>query len=396
MRFWKKVFTPVSFLICISFVPINGMADNGNKEEKEKSAYTFTMDRELKRTSVKNQGRTGTCWCFATLSFLESELLRMGKDEVDLSEMFVVRHTYPLKASNYIVLHGGAEFGEGGQGHDVLDQIKKYGIVPEEVYTGMRIDENQHNHGEMATVFKSMLDGVLAKKGGRITPRWMEAFCAVADAYLGKPPESFTYKEKLFTPQTFLKDYLGLDLDCYMELTSYNHCPFYKKCRLEIPDNWTYNSDYYNVPIDDLVRIVDYAIQKGYSVAWDGDVSERDFDTRKTGYAIVPLKDWDDMTSKEREEKITEPVQEKTITQEMRQKTFANFTTTDDHLMHIVGIAHDQKGTKFYFTKNSHGTDRKNEGYVYLSESYLRLKTVAIMIHKDSLPSDIKIKLELK
>lgn len=383
--------------IVILSMPLEVTAKKGKKEEK--FAYQFETITEVKRTPVKDQYWTGTCWCFSTISFLESELLRKGKEEIDLSEMYVVRHTYPRKALNYIQMHGKANHSQGGQSHDVIDQIRRYGIVPESVYPGMNIDEKRPNHGEMSVVLNAILGAVLKVNGKRVTPRWLDAYNAVLDVYLGKPPTTFTYKEKTYTPREFAADYLGLNLDDYIELTSYTHHPFYKQCRLELPDNWTYNDDYYNVPIDDLEKIVDHALESGYSLVWDGDVSERYFSSREKGYAIVPEKDWEDKTmaekKKEEDEGITSPVKEKEITQEMRQKTFNNFTTTDDHLMHIVGIAKDQVGTKFYLTKNSGGTDRKFGGYVYMSRSYFRLKTTAIMINKHSLPEDIKTKLEI-
>lgn len=395
MKSCCKIFVMVLLSIVILSMPVEVIAKKGKKEGK--SAYQFETITEVKRTPVKDQYWTGTCWCFSTISFLESELLRNGKEEIDLSEMYVVRHTYPHKALNYIQMHGKANHSAGGQSHDVIDQLRRYGIVPENVYPGMNIEENRHNHGEMSAVLNAILEAVLKIKGKRVTPRWPEAYNAVLDVYLGKPPTTFTYKEKTYTPQEFAAEYLGLNLDDYIELTSYTHHPFYKKCRIELPDNWTYNDNYYNVPIDDLEKIVDHVLESGYSLVWDGDVSERGFSSREKGYAIVPEKDWEDKTmaekKKEEDEGITAPVKEKEITQEMRQKTFDNFTTTDDHLMHIVGIAKDQVGTKFYLTKNSGGTDRKYGGYVYMSRSYFRLKTTAIMINKYSLPKDIKTKL---
>jgi bleomycin hydrolase len=386
----------VVFILAVFVLPFKGVAQDEEKEKDKKPAYQFTVDVEVKRTPVKDQARTGTCWCFTTVSFLESEALRMGKDEVDLSEMYVVRYTYPHKARNFIRLHGNATFSQGGQCHDVIDQVRRYGIVPEEVYPGMKIGEKKHNHGEMSSMLRAIVDAVLKKRGGKLTPRWMEAFETVLDTYLGKPPEKFTYKGKTYTPGSFTKKVLGLNLDDYVEFTSYSHHPFYKKCMLELPDNWTYSNDYYNVSIDDLEKIADHALKSGYSIAWDGDVSERDFSSRTTGYGVVPLKDWDDKTKEESEKKVTEPVEEKEITQEMRQETFNNYTTTDDHLMHIVGLAHDQKGNKFYYTKNSGGTERKYDGYVYLSKAYFRLKTTAMMVHKNALPKDIRKKLKIK
>ena len=215
------------------------------------------------------------------------------------------------------------------------------------------------------------------------------------DAYLGKPPETFVYAGKEFTPQSFFSDYMNLDLDNYIEITSYTHHPFYQKFRLEIPDNWSHGTDYYNVPVDDLERIVDHSLKNGFSVAWDGDWSEKYFDDRVEGVALVPRIAWEDQTKTEKESDIMEPIEENEINQEYRQKTFDNFTTTDDHLMHIVGLAHDQNGAKYYLTKDSFGTDRIYKGYLYLSKSYFRLKTLFIMINKRALPNDIKRKLNI-
>lgn len=400
MKLKRMLVKLVVILMILTLIPLSGEAKK-KKDKKDKPVYVFKVETEVKRTPVKDQYRTGTCWCFSTVSFLESELLRMGKEEMDLSEMFVVRHTYPHKAMNYIRLHGNANHSQGGQAHDVIDQLRRYGIVPDDVYPGLNIGENRHNHGEMVAVLNGIVEGVLNKKGTRVTPRWLDAYEAVLDVYLGKVPETFTYKDKTYSPKSFLKDHLQLDLDDYIELTSYSHHPYYKQCRLELPDNWTYNDNYYNVPIDDLEAIADHAIKNGYSFVWDGDVSERDFSHRTsrddfgTGYAVVPEKDWEDKTKAEKKEEITKPEKEKDITQEMRQVTLDNFTTTDDHLMHIVGIAHDQNGTRYYLTKNSGGLDRTYDGYIYLSRSFFRLKTTAMMIHKDALPAGIKEKLGL-
>ncbi|MCP5108314.1 MAG: aminopeptidase [bacterium] len=401
MKLKNNVSKLILLFVILTLIPLSGIAKK-KQNKKEKPAYVFTVETEVKRTPVKNQYRTGTCWCFSTISYLESELLRMGKEEIDLSEMFVVRHTYPYKALNYVRMHGDANHSQGGQSHDVIDQIRRYGIVPDSLYPGLTIEEKRHNHGEMVSVLNGILDGVLKRRGTRVTPRWLEAYKAALDAYLGKVPKTFEYNGQSYTPKGFAKDYLQLKLDDYIELTSYNHHPFYKKTRLELPDNWTYNSDYYNLPIDELEKVVDHALKNGHSFVWDGDVSEKDFaggrsrTSHGTGYAIVPGKDYEDKTVAERKKKVTEPVKEKEVTQEMRQKTFNNFSTTDDHLMHVVGLAHDQKGTRFYLTKNSSGPDRAYKGYVYLSRSFFRLKTTAVMIHKDALPDDIKAKLGLK
>ncbi len=395
MKNLKKDIPIMQFLLVIICFPFVLFSQKDDKKANEPSPYQFTIDYVVRHTAVKNQASTGTCWDFATISFLESELLRTGKDTIDLSEMYLVRQTYPHKAENFLRLHGNATFAQGGQSHDVIDQIRRYGIVPEEIYPGMNIDENKHNHSEMFAILQAVVEG--ASKSRKVTPNWKEAFSVVLNTYLGAPPIDFIFKGKKYTPESFAEKYCGWNLSDFMELTSFSHHPFYEKCRLEIPDNWTFNDDYFNVPIDDLEKIIDNAIKNGYSVAWDGDVSERDFSTRETGCAIVPEKDWEDKTEAERKAKISEPVKEKKVTQEMRQAAFNNYLTTDDHLMHIVGLAHDQNGTKFYYTKNSGGVvDRKNEGYVYMSQAYVRLKTVAIMVNKNCLPKKIAKKMEIR
>lgn len=390
-------------LLWVLWPMLSPLALAESKEIKsEKPIYFFKMEKEVKRTPVKNQYRTGTCWCFSTISYLESELLRLGREELDLSEMAVVRNTYPRKAVNYVRLHGKANHSQGGQAHDVLEQIRCFGIVPESVYAGLNIAEERHNHGEMEAVLQGILDGILKREGTRVTPRWLDAYEAVLDTYLGRVPRSFVYNGVTYTPKSFADDYLQFKYDEYIELTSYDIYPYYQKCRLEIPDNWTYDSNYYNIPIDDLEAVVDHALKNGHSLVWDGDVSERDFSGGRSetehgsGYAIVPEKDWEEKNKAERGEKIVGPVPERNISQEMRTKTFDNFSTTDDHLMHIVGLARDQKGGKFYFTKNSGGTDNANWGYVYLSRSFFRLKTTAVMINKNALPPGMKEKLRIQ
>ena len=399
MKFWNRsnVLILLAIITLLFSFTLTLLAQEVEEvKEEDEFEYEFTIDKELAHTPVKNQYRTGTCWCFATISFLESEILRNGKEEIDLSEMFVVRHTYPKKALNYVRLHGDANFSQGGQSHDVINQIRDFGVVTEDVYSGMHIEESRHNHGEMVAVLSSIVDAVLKRAGSRVTPRWTEAFDAVLDVYLGSAPEKFKYKGKDYTPKDFADDYLELELEDYIELTSFTHHPFYQQCRLEIPDNWDFNSDYYNVPIEDLERIIDNALEDGYTICWDGDVSEEEFSSREKGHAIIPEKDWYEKSDDEKEAKLTGPVEEKEVTQELRQKTFDNFTTTDDHLMHIVGVAHDQEGNKFYYTKNSGGSvDRKNDGYVYMSRAYTLIKVIAIMVHKDALPKDIKKKLAI-
>lgn len=376
-------------LFVVLFVPFIISAQG----KKKKDAYEFEMIYEVKTTPVKNQAKTGTCWSFATTSFVETELIRMEKGEHILSPIFNVRYTYPDKAANYVRYHGETNFGMGGQAHDVTHVIKNYGFVPDEIYNGKNINEDEHNHGELDAMLKSIVDVVTKNKGGKVTPRWKEVFESTLDIYLGVPPTEFTYQGKTYTPKSFVQS-LGFNPDDYVELTSYSHHPFYTQFELEIPDNWT-EDKYYNLPIDELVKIIDYALENGYSVAWDGDVSEKEFEKKKA-YAIVPADEIADDSQKEDddEEKNEGPIKEKIISQEMRQESFDNYTTTDDHLMHITGLAKDQTGAKFYYTKNSWGTkDRKYNGYWYMSEPYVRLKTIAIMVHKNAVPAEIRNKL---
>lgn len=365
-------------------------AEDSKKEKKE--AYVFTNEIQLKASPVKNQARTGTCWCFATVSFMESELLRMGRGEFDLSEMYFVHNAYIQKAENYYRLHGMANFGEGGQAHDVFDQLKGNGAVPENVYSGLTNGEQKHNHSEMTDILESMLKSVA--KGSKVSPRWRDAYASVMDVYLGKVPQNFEYNGKTYTPQSFYNDVLQLKADDYVELTSYQHHPYYTQFRLEIPDNWS-GTLYYNLPIDELMAVIDNAFLNGYTMVWDGDVSDHDF-SRKGGYAVLPLKSWDEKSQDEKDAKITSPEPEKTVTQEIRQASFDSFTSTDDHLMHLTGTAKDQNGNKYYITKNSWGTDGKYNGYWYMSVPYVRMNTVAIMVHKSALPETIAQKLGIK
>lgn len=372
--------------------------DSDKKEKKEKpERQKFEMIYDINCTEVKAQDKTGTCWSFATASFFEAELIRMGKGSFDLSEMFIVRHTYPMKAEKYVRYQGMANFGQGGQAHDVFHVMEQYGHVPQSVYGGKIVDKKKHNHGELEAVLKGILDGVLKKRGGNISHLWPGVVESTLDQYLGEVPEKFEFERKEYTPKSFA-DMLGLKKENYIELTSFTHHPFYKGFNLEIPDNWT-NDLFYNLPIDELVEVMNYALENGYSVNWDGDVSEKSFDMKK-GYAVIPVEKEDDKDQDKDNEKDeseeSEPEVEKEITQGMRQETFNSFATTDDHLMHIVGLSENQNGTKFYYTKNSWGEKGKYDGFLHMSEPYIRLKTIAIMVHKDAIPEVIKEKLELK
>ncbi|MFP4017905.1 MAG: aminopeptidase C [Bacteroidales bacterium] len=374
--------------------------------QDEETGYEFTTVEELPATSVKNQYRSGTCWSFSGISLLESEMIRMGKEAVDLSEMWIVRHAYSDKAEKYVRFHGHLNFAGGGAFHDVTNMIKEYGIVPESVYDGLEYGEDKHVHGEFDAVLKGYVDEVMENKNKKLTPVWHDGFNKLLDTYMGEKPEKFTYEGKEYTPESFASEYVGINPDDYIELSSYTHHPFYSKFILEVPDNWAYG-EVYNVPVDELIEVIDHAIESGYTVAWASDVSEKGF-SWKNGVAIVPSEDiedmtgteqskWEDLTEEEKEEMMysfEEPVNEKKITQEMRQEAFNNWKTTDDHGMHITGIAKDQNGTKYYKVKNSWSDkDHIYDGYLYASEAFVRYKTMDIMIHKDALPEEIADKL---
>ena len=368
-----------SFLLLFLFI-YKGFAQDSLKKDASKDRHTFTMLYETGATSVKNQANTGTCWDFATQSFLESELMRMGKGNYNLSEMFNVRYTYPLKAERFVRYHGKYQFGEGGQAHDVLMILDKYGAVPDSVYPGLEPGDTLYDNTEMDAVLKSVLQTIVERN--KITPHYEDIVNAICDIYLGKVPEKFEYKGKEYTPKTFGES-LGINTKDYVEITSFTHHPFYKKFVLEVPDNWA-EGEYYNVPLNELLDIMNHAIKNGFSVAWDGAVGKNNF-YRKLGYAVVPIAG---DTSK------TGPEKEQDVTQQIRQKAFDDYSTTDDHLMHITGMAKDQTGSIFYYTKNSWGTkDKKYDGYWYLSVPFVKLRTIAILVNKDAIPKDIREKM---
>lgn len=375
------------------------------QDDKEKAnGYEFEIIKELENTSVKNQFRSGTCWSFSAVSFLESEMLKMGKPEVDLSEAWIIRHSYSVKAKRYVRWHGHLNFAGGGAFHDVTNTIKKYGIVPEEIYDGLNYGTEKYVHGEFDAVLKGYMDQVIKNKNRELTTAWHNGLEGILDAYLGEKPGKFTYKGKEYTPESFAADFTGINPEDYIEVTSFTHHPYYSKFILEVPDNWSYD-EVYNVTINDFIEIIDNSLEMGHTVAWAGDVSEKGF-SWKHGIAIVPDIEYEETsgTDKERltglstEERVysfQQPVKEMEITPEMRQKEFDNYKTTDDHGMHIVGLAKDQTGNKFYIVKNSWDVDNPYDGYIYMSEAFIKYKATDIMIHKEVVPKKIAKKLDL-
>jgi bleomycin hydrolase len=397
----------VKKISCIFLVMLFSQQVLKAQTDSKDKAYEFKMIKEIQTTPVKDQYRSSTCWSFATISFLETEMIRTGKPEIDLSEAWVVRNAYSDKAVKYVRLQGNLNFAGGGASHDVTNCIKRYGMVPEEVYQGLNYGTEKFVHGELDAVLKGYVENVIKNPNKELTPTWHNGFNGILDAYFGEIPEKFNYKGKDFTPKTFAKDYLGINPDDYIEVTSYTHHPYYSQFVFELPDNWDYGL-IYNVKLDELVEIIDYAIENGYSVIYGGDVSEKGF-SWKNGIAIMPdmnveetsgsdKEHWTTMSKDEKEKVLysfEKPVKEMEITPEMRQKGFDNYRTSDDHSMHIIGIAEDQNGNKFYKLKNSWDTDNIYNGYLYMSEAFLKYKINNIMVSKNAVPKEIAKKLKL-
>ena len=371
------------------------------------STYEFTKVYQLDATPVESQGNTGTCWSFSALSFIESELIRMGNKQPDiLSEMYIVRKAYEAKADRFIRMDGKINFGEGGAFHDIPYVIKRNGIVPKEIYTGLQNGATELNHEELFSVLNSFMQTILAQvqKGQGINSNWKKAFSSILDAYLGPDPTEFTYKGKKYTPVSYAAS-LGLNMDNYVSVTSFSNDPFYAPCEIAIPDNWAWG-DSYNVPLEDMVSVVENALKNGYTVAWGADVSEKGFSFRN-GIAVVPEdpstiqvkgkdnKNFNTAGAERTSNAFLEPVKELAITQESRQKGYDEKVTTDDHGMHIVGMFKDQKGTRYFLVKNSWGTENLPQGYLYVSENYFRLKTINVYLHKEGLSKDLRAKLKV-
>lgn len=350
--------------------------------------YQFDYEIMLPSTPVKNQAVTGTCWSFATTSFIESELIRMGKGEYDLSEMYTVRYNYINRIMDNYLKRGKGNLQEGSLSNMVFDVINKHGMVPEEIYDGINYQSETHDHSVLNQYIKAISEVPVNNR--TITPQFTEILNSLLDIYLGDVPADFEFKGKEYTPQSFFES-LNIDSDDYLFFTSFTHHPFYEEFVLEIPDNWN-GGRYYNLPLEEFMEVIDNALENGYSVCWDGDMSEKSYSDAH-GIAVMPT---EKSIREEKGNKLSfdKIYEEMTINPESRQKGFENFTTTDDHLMHLIGRAKDKNGTTYYIVKNSWrpGINRFG-GYNHLSEEYVKAKTISVVVHKDAIPSSLTNKI---
>ena len=363
-----------------------------NASENSKASFKFTDVINLENTSVKNQGSSGTCWSYSANSFIESEMARMGKKPVEISQIYSARNTYIEKGRMYVRMHGAVTLGDGGALHDVMNMYKKYGAVPQSVYTGLNYGTDKNKFAEMGALTQGILEAVVKNPNGELTPTWERAYTAVIDSYLGQAPKSFDYNGKKYTPESFAKEVVGINPDDYVEISSFQEYPYYTKNTLLVPDNWSFDQ-VYNVKLNELTDIIDNGLKNGYSVAWAGDVSEKTF-SWKNGVAFVSDKKFDEMTAEEKADLFNGPKKEPVTTEEMRQRAFDNYSTTDDHGMHIVGLSKDQNGKEYYIVKNSWGESNDYKGYLYMTKEFVKYKTTAIMVHKAAIPNAIASKLK--
>ena len=370
--------------------------------------FIFTDVISIPTTSVKNQNKSGTCWCFSGTSMIEEAILKAGGDSLDLSEMFTVRQCYLDKARRLVRMQGQANFSQGGGLLDVPYVMERYGAMPESVYTGLNYGETKHDHSELEKVLTAYMKAIGASS--KVTPAWEVGLNGILDAYFGKVPETFTVNGKTYTPKSYAES-LPVNPKNFIPITSFTHHPFYEPFVLELCDNWLFGQ-YYNVPVEEMKAIVDNALANGYTINWAADVSEKGFKW-KEGYAVLPdkkseadlegteLSRWVALSDADREKERfnfsgPKDLKEMKVTQELRQEMFDNHDTTDDHGMVIVGTATDQLGNKYYKVKNSWDTDQVYNGYFYVSEPYFLAKTMSVMVDKNGMPKDIKKKLNIK
>ncbi len=387
--------------VLLAALGLYGLGVTAQEAASKPEGPQFTVVKENPITSIKNQNRSSTCWSFSGLGFLESELLRMGKGDVDFSEMFVVHKTMQDRAVNYVRLHSESSFSPGGSFYDVIYCMKHYGLVPQEAMPGIMYGDTLHIHSELDAVAEGYVNAIAKSKLKKLNPIWKKGLCAVYDTYLGVCPEKFAYKGKEYTPHSFVAS-LGLKAEDYVSLTSYTHHPFYTQFAIEVQDNWR-NGLSYNLPLNEFMEVMENAVMKGYTFAWGSDVSEQGFS--RNGIALMPDAAKKDLTGSDmarwtgttaEKPKEEQPKPELTVTQEMRQEAYDNWETTDDHGMIIYGMAKDQHGKEYFMVKNSWGKAGTYKGIWYASKAFVAYKTMNIVVHKDALPKEIAKKLGLK
>lgn len=397
-----KLVKNISLLILAGAVSISAYAKKNKKNEDKQQGYIFTTVKANPVTEVKNQNETGTCWCFATISFLESEAIKKGAPEnLDLSEMFVVSKSYTERAIKYVRLDGSLKFDAGSDVGDVLDVLESDGLVPNSVMPGLNYGSEEHIHWELTEVLKGYLQAVVANPNKKLSTAWLNGFNNILKAYLGEMPQKFTVDGKEYTPKSYAES-LGLNKDEFISFTSFTHHPFYEKMVIDVPDNWRWTQSY-NIPLDEMLEVMDYAIENGYTVGWVSDMSEKSWgdvatvpDVEANEKAGSDEARWIGISKAEKDAILynrNSSGPEKQINQEIRQIAYDNKQTTDDHAMHVYGIAKDQNGTKYYMVKNSWGNKGPYNGHNYASESYVRYKTMNILVNKAAVPAHILKKL---
>ncbi len=388
-------------------VVATGANAKGKKQPKvDPNKPVFTIVKENPITSVKDQNRSGTCWAYSTLSYFESEILKSTGKTYDLCESFVANKDYMDRAIQVVRYHGDMQFAQGGSAYDVYYVLKNYGICPEDAmpFPGSLYGDSLNNFNEFFSLLEPYVDGIATSKASKISNQWKVGFQGILDAYLGECPENFTYEGKNYTPKSFMSS-LGLNMDDYVTITSYTHHPFYSQFVVEVQDNWR-NPASYNLPMDEMMQIIDNAVMNGYTVAWGGDVSEPGFTRDGLAYMIDAKKmqslqgsdmaRWLGLSAAKRRNLIDSlgcNVPEVQPTQEMRQERFDNWELTDDHGMLIYGIAKDQNGKEYYMVKNSWGEAGKYKGTWYMTKTFIAANTMDYMVNKNAIPANIRKKM---
>ena len=400
----KKLLTfALMTLVCLGAAAAKKKAPAKKNDNKP----VFTVIKEIPVTSVKDQNRSGTCWDYSTLSFFEAEILKATGKTYDLCESFVANKTYMERAIQVVRFHGDCQFAQGGSAEDVLATMKAHGIVPEGTmpFPGSLYGDSLNNFNEFFKVLEPYVAAVSKSDAKKLSGAWKNGLQGILDAYLGKCPEKFTYEGKEYTPKSFMAS-LGIDLNDYVSITSYTHHPFYTAFAVEVQDNWRFPLSY-NVPMDEMMQIIDNAVENGYTIAWGGDVSEDGFTRKGLAYAVDATKTqqslqgsdmakWLKMTTTKKRDVIDSlgcTVPEIVPTQEMRQERFDNWELTDDHGMHIYGVAKDQNGKEYYMVKNSWGESGDYKGTWYMTKTFIAANTMDFLVNKKAIPAAIRKKL---